>query len=128
MTMTISGTAGLTFPDTSTMTTGQQACKAWVNFNGTGTGAGTQTIRASFNVSSITRGGIGTFVVNLTNALADANGAALATAIPGTAASINYNRYVDAAVIAANQVRVNVLNVSANGFEECEFVSAAVFR
>ncbi len=46
-----------------------QLCKAWVNFNGTGTVA----IRASFNVSSITDGGVGNYTVNLTNALADAN-------------------------------------------------------
>jgi hypothetical protein len=44
-------------------------CRAWVNFNGTGTVA----IRASFNVSSITDNGVGNYTVNFTNALADAN-------------------------------------------------------
>ena len=44
-------------------------CKAWVNFNGTGTVA----IRASYNVSSITDRGTGNYTVNFTNALADAN-------------------------------------------------------
>ena len=44
-------------------------CRAWVNFNGTGTVA----IRASFNVSSITDNGTGDYTVNFTNALADAN-------------------------------------------------------
>ena len=44
-------------------------CRAWVNFNGTGTVA----IRASFNVSSITDNGTGDFTVNFTSALADAN-------------------------------------------------------
>ena len=44
-------------------------CRAWVNFNGTGTIA----IRASFNVSSITDGGAGTYTVNFTNAMPDAN-------------------------------------------------------
>jgi hypothetical protein len=44
-------------------------CRAWVNFNGTGTVA----IRASFNVSSITDGGTGIYTVNLTNAISDAN-------------------------------------------------------
>ena len=42
---------------------------AWVNFNGTGTVA----IRSSYNVSSITDGGTGAYVVNFTNALSDAN-------------------------------------------------------
>jgi hypothetical protein len=44
-------------------------CRAWVNFNGTGTVA----IRASGNVSSITDNGTGDFTVNFTTALADAN-------------------------------------------------------
>ena len=44
-------------------------CRAWVNFNGTGTVA----IRASFNVTSITDGGVGIYTVNITNALPDAN-------------------------------------------------------
>lgn len=43
--------------------------KAWVNFNGTGTVA----IRASYNVSSITDNGTGSYTVNFTTALADAN-------------------------------------------------------
>jgi len=46
-----------------------QLCKAWVNFNGTGTVA----IRASYNVSSITDNGTGNYTVNFTTALADAN-------------------------------------------------------
>lgn len=45
-------------------------CRAWVNFNGT-TSPG--TIRASFNVTSVTKGGTGVYTVNLTNALTDAN-------------------------------------------------------
>ena len=44
-------------------------CRAWVNFNGTGTVA----IRASFNVSSVTDNGTGDYTVNFTNALPDAN-------------------------------------------------------
>jgi hypothetical protein len=44
-------------------------CRAWVNFNGTGTVA----IRASFNVSSITDNGTGDYTVNFTTAMADAN-------------------------------------------------------
>ena len=44
-------------------------CRAWVNFNGTGTVA----IRASGNVSSITDNGVGDYTVNFTNAMPDAN-------------------------------------------------------
>jgi len=44
-------------------------CRAWVNFNGTGTVA----IRASGNVSSITDNGTGHYTVNFTTAMPDAN-------------------------------------------------------
>lgn len=44
-------------------------CRAWVNFNGTGTVA----IRGSGNVSSITDNGTGNYTVNFTSALADSN-------------------------------------------------------
>ena len=54
--------------------------KAWVNFNGTGVVA----IRASFNVSSITDSGVGSYGVNFTNALSDANYSAVATITPGS--------------------------------------------
>ena len=54
---TVSGTAPL------------YMCRAWVNFNGTGTVA----IRASGNVSSITDNSTGTYTVNFTTAMPDAN-------------------------------------------------------
>ena len=43
------------------------ACRAWVNFNGTGTVA----IRNSGNVSSITDGGTGFYTVNFTTSMPD---------------------------------------------------------
>jgi len=45
------------------------ACRAWVNFDGTGTVA----IRASGNVSSITDNGTGVYTVNFTTNMEDAN-------------------------------------------------------
>ena len=51
------------------------ACRAWVNFNGTGTVA----IRASGNVSSITDVGTGQYTVNLTTAMPDVNYATVAS-------------------------------------------------
>jgi hypothetical protein len=46
-----------------------EKCRAWVNFNGTGTVA----IRSSYNVSSITDNGVGDYTVNFTTAMPDAN-------------------------------------------------------
>lgn len=50
-------------------------CRAWVNFNGTGTVA----IRASGNVSSITDNNTGDYTVNFTTAMTDTNYAVTGT-------------------------------------------------
>jgi len=52
-------------------------CRAWVNFNGTGTPA----IRASGNVSSISDGGTGTFTINFTTAMPDGNYSVVGSAV-----------------------------------------------
>ena len=51
-------------------------CRAWVNFNGTGTVA----IRESGNVSSITDNGTGDYTVNFTTAMVDVNYSAVGMA------------------------------------------------
>jgi len=48
------------------------SAKAWVSFTGT-----TGVIRASYNVSSITRNAAGNYNINFTNALSDANYSAI---------------------------------------------------
>jgi hypothetical protein len=60
---------------TSTANCIQGSAKAWVNFNG----VTTATIRASYNVSSITRNSTGNYTVNLTNSLSDTNYAVIAS-------------------------------------------------
>jgi hypothetical protein len=59
-------------------------CRAWVNFNGTGTVA----IRASGNVTSITDNGTGDYTVNFTTAMPDANYSVNAI---GYADNVSYN-------------------------------------
>ena len=86
MSTTISGTSGVTFPDSTSMQTGQQACKAWVNFDGTGTVA----IRESYNVSSITDNGSGDYTANFTTAMSDANYSITHWATQQTAGSNGY--------------------------------------
>ena len=49
-------------------------CRAWVNFNGSTAG-----IRASFNVTSVTKNGTGDYTANFTNAMADVNYSAVIT-------------------------------------------------
>ena len=58
------GSIAVTGEGNSTTTNLQQGlCKAWINFNGTGTIA----TRDSFNVASITDGGTGLYTVTITN-------------------------------------------------------------
>ena len=93
----------LTLPDSSgTMATAEStlsqfnasgsapvyACRAWVNFNGTGTVA----IRASGNVSSITDNGAGDYTVNFTTAMPDNNYATNLSG--GEKVEINNKKYV----------------------------------
>jgi hypothetical protein len=61
-------------------------CRAWVNFNGTGTVA----IRASGNVTSITDNGTGDYTVNFTTALTDANYCVSGSCLGGSSAGSNY--------------------------------------
>jgi hypothetical protein len=60
-------------------------CRAWVNFNGTGTPA----IRASGNVTSITDNGVGQYTINITTAFPDTNFATLVSAGDTTVSSAN---------------------------------------
>jgi hypothetical protein len=68
----VAGTTTLTLPATTGTVLNDATvgvCRAWVNFNGTGTVA----IRASFNVTSITDNGTGDYTVNFTTAMSDTN-------------------------------------------------------
>ena len=67
------------------------ACRAWVNFDGK-TSPG--TIRASGNVSSVTRNGTGDYTVNFTTAMPDANYSLAGFVQDGT--SIDNGRIVNA--------------------------------
>jgi hypothetical protein len=96
-------------------------CRAWVNFNGTGTVA----IRASGNVSSITDNGTGDYTVNFTTAMPDAN---YSVQVPG---SVN-NSYVRAGVgsqsdLTTTNVRIDVgSSTGASADRDC--VTVAIFR
>jgi hypothetical protein len=92
MTTTIDGSAGITTNaggsvNPSTDVTGiNYSCRAWVNFNG----VTTVTIRASGNVTSVTRNGAGDYTVNFTTAMTDANYSVNAIAmLNGTNSSSN---------------------------------------
>lgn len=123
MGMKVNGSTGLTFPDSTTMVTGAQAVKAWVNFNGIGTVA----IRASYNVSSITDGGVGNYAVNMTTAMSDVNYAVVAMAYLNDGGT-TYAHAVGRAT-TASQALINVVQAgAATTLVDSANVQVAVFR
>ena len=95
-------------------------CRAWVNFNGTGTVA----IRASGNVSSITDGGTGVYTINFTNAMPDANYNVVTTA--SHASGVTRSTSCDADNYLTSSVRLTA------GYSTAQYdpsvVNASVFR
>jgi len=121
MAMTINGTNGVTFNDGTSMATGQQACKAWVNFNGTGTVA----IRAGLNVSSITDNGTGDYTVNFTNAMADANYSVSVTGTRSSALACGVNDSLAAPLAGA--VRISTFSTGGTP-NDSPYVNVTIFR
>lgn len=97
------------------------ACRAWVNFNGTGTVA----IRASGNVSSITDSAVGQYVVNFTTAMQDAFYAVHAQVGNLDATGLNGETFVRN--FATTSITVFVNNSSGAGADYTA-VSVSVFR
>jgi hypothetical protein len=100
-------------------------CRAWVNFNGTGTVA----IRASGNVSSLTDNGTGDYTVNFTNAMPDVNYCSLAT---GTGqVSVSIDGYANIRDPASNKLAgsVRVQQVTGSGAPyDTPNMNVAIFR
>jgi hypothetical protein len=96
-------------------------CRAWVNFNGTGTVA----IRASFNVSSITDNGTGDYTVNFTNAMPDANYSVVGMGVQS--ASNHTVALSPATAPTSSAVRLNVFQ-SGGSLADSLYVFVAVFR
>lgn len=97
-------------------------CRAWVNFNGTGTVA----IRASFNVTSITDRGTGLYTVNLTTAMPDANYCGVASATIGGAS--NANRDAAVGPIDASSAYCNSWVADSGAAADVDVICAAIFR
>ena len=97
------------------------ACRAWVNFNGTGTVA----IRASGNVSSITDNGVSEYTVNFTTAMPDANYST--TAMGDVSGGVIVSTHSGAAVPTTSAIRLRTYNVSFAGVDSA-YVFVAIFR
>jgi hypothetical protein len=97
-------------------------CRAWVNFNGTGTVA----IRASGNVSSITDNGTGDYTVNFTTAMPDANysvSVTVRTIAVGTGSNPIYDSGSD-----ATKIRIIPFQTQTQAAVDTDYGLVAVFR
>jgi len=106
------------------------ACRAWVNFNGTGTVA----IRASGNVSSITDNGIGDYTVNFTTAIEDANYVITSSsplASDGTKGGVGIRGGYNTAALLKTTSQFRIYSGAANTtgfFADFQQIDIAVFR
>ena len=98
------------------------ACRAWVNFNGTGTPA----IRASGNVSSITDNGTGNYRLNFATAMPDANYSAVGNS------KVNDDNALEGRLTSFYSFLTTSISMrthtAAPNASDCEVVTVAIFR
>ena len=92
-------------------------CRAWVNFNGTGTVA----IRASGNVSSITDNNVGQYTVNFTTSMPDTN-----YAVSASAEQLFWSTAVGSSSYATSSVLIRVTGETA--YRDVSFIGVSIFR
>ena len=98
-------------------------CRAWVNYNGTGA-----AIRASGNITSVTKNGTGDYTINFTTAMPDVNYSAVAFGGSQIASSARiYMENHDNVLRSTTQLRFWSLNGSFAPTDSLIF-SAAIFR
>tara|TARA_R110000868_G_scaffold226182_1_gene478741 strand:- start:266 stop:841 length:576 start_codon:yes stop_codon:yes gene_type:complete len=115
---------------TAPVTPGRQqfhpsAAKVWIMFNGTGTVA----ILASYNVTSLTDAGTGSYAVAYTTVFSSANyGVALVNSIYNDAASqVIIAGFRDSANPAAGSISIQTLNPTAVANPDCQRVGLTCF-
>jgi hypothetical protein len=97
-------------------------CRAWVNFDGTGT----PTIRASGNISSITDRGTGEYTANLANQLPDLNYCGVASATIGGAN--NSNRSAAIGILSTSSFYINSWSDDSGNLIDVSQINGAIFR
>jgi hypothetical protein len=99
--------------------------QAWVTYKGTST----QSIRASYNVSSVTYIGTGNYQINFTNAMTDTNYCTVG--MGGTSGSIGYSvlsNYSSNFTPTTSAFQVREYSPGLPGNADADYISIAVFR
>lgn len=99
------------------------ACRAWVNFNGTGTVA----IRAAGNVTSITDNGTGDYTANFTTAMPTANYASVISVGTSTSADVVVIGSTANVAPTTSALRFSVNNGNSGAARDALYASVAIF-
>ena len=99
----------------------QGLAKAWVNLNGTGTIAA----RDSFNNSSLTDSGTGSYVVVLTNSFSSINYVVLGQSNQASDTDDNLNESTMPSSLAAGQYNLSTGSVATNSRVDHSFIRSA---
>lgn len=101
-------------------------CRAWVNFNGTGTVA----IRASSNISSITDNGVGDYTVNFATPMPDENYAITVGLSRQTTANAPRGLTIreNGTLPTINNARLEMVDTSSTGTTDMQYCHASFFR
>jgi hypothetical protein len=117
----LNGQQSSVIPDGTTLYP-EYKCRAWVNFNGT-TSPG--TIRASGNVSSVTRASTGSYTVNFATALPDANYVLSSGQSGGTASSRNM---VEIRTLTSSSAQIDTIRTDTAALQNTGTVCLSFFR
>jgi hypothetical protein len=101
-------------------------CRAWINFNGTGTPAA----RGSGNISSITDNGTGNYTLNFTTAFPDANYSTCGISnldATGTGSGRSANSF-NARDAATSSVRILVIDGTNGNTIDAALINVSIFR
>jgi len=104
---------------------GGQLCRAWINFQGTGT----VFIRSSYNVSSITDNATGNYTVTFTTAMVDANYNVVASG--GVNSSQTRPFTISPYTFATGSLSINAHTVNSSSpglLTDPDFANVAIFR
>lgn len=127
MALVLDGSNGITMPIGSVS---NASCIAWVNFSASG---GTISLRANYNVTSVTRTATGFYTIVMTNPAQDANysivgNAAESWGVSNTIApQLNTNSSDTETVPTTTTFLIKVANTGGTGVDT-KYVNLAVFR
>jgi hypothetical protein len=99
----------------------QMVCKAWVNFNGTGTVA----IRDSYNVSSITDHDVGIHTVNYSNSMADSDYST--AAVTSGASGYSADAMLNYGVYSTSAQKIKVIRSDSQARVDSDLISLHIF-